>query len=535
MSVNGDILIWGSNEYILKIDFRDRMGAAMEFQSILFADSGQKAGKSVPAFFEDLRLDYIMKIIENQAKGYSVRLFYYTLPGSVPLIGYRQQVCKDLSDGALRACIRRFCAAMQKFRSSHTYSTQCEEEVQAASYHLEAASLYWDGLTAFERELGSCSPSSEGVLALAEYLKEHIASLRKQQFEQALARAGEFFSQMRFRLAIGPERIVIEEETEEVGNYLEELTEILGAGDEGEINSLSGIFPNALEPSYLEETLISLLKKSNPDIFHEIRGFKQEFPDFYSEKLLRFEEEVQFYISFLEFAEKTEAFGYPMALPEVLGDGGFSGTGVYDIALLWKSAGRAYSVISNNFDWSLRPSFFVVTGPNQGGKTTFARSMGQAVYFAMMGLPINASSLKLPFFEGIATHFEAEEKIQSNSGKLKEEINRLAPMMHQDKKRQFVILNELFTTATTYDALIMGKKVMGHFLKRECYGIYVTHIQELAEETDSVTSLVAQVEDGEGFKRTYRILPMKAQGYGYSDSLVKQFELSYEDIIRRLP
>ena len=41
----------------------------MEFQSILFADSGQKAGKSVPAFFEDLRLDYIMKIIENQAKG----------------------------------------------------------------------------------------------------------------------------------------------------------------------------------------------------------------------------------------------------------------------------------------------------------------------------------------------------------------------------------------------------------------------------------------------------------------------------------
>lgn len=511
-----------------------RMEAVMEFQSILFADSGQKAGKSVPAFFEDLRLDYLMNIIENQTKGYSIRPFYYTLPDSVSLIEYRQQVCRDLSDKALYTSIRRFCSRLQKSRRSHAYSLQCGEAVQAASYHLAAASLYWESLVAFDRELDSCSLSSEGILALREYVRKHIANLQGQKFEQAVAHAGEFFSRMRFRLAVEPERIVVAEETEETGDYLKELSEILTFQDEEWDSAFGGIFPNALEPSYLEETLIKLLKKSNSDIFREIRSFKQEFPDFYSEELLRFEEEVQFYISFLEFAEKTRAFGYPVEIPQISGRNEFSGTGVYDLALLWKNASRAYTVISNDFNWSGRPSFFVVTGPNQGGKTTFARSMGQAVYFAMMGLPANASSLKLPFFEGIATHFEAEEKIQSNSGKLKEEINRLAPMMHQDKKHQFVILNELFTTATTYDALIMGKKVMEHFLKRDCYGIYVTHIQELAEETDSIISLVAQVEDGEDLRRTYRMIPMKAQGYGYSDSLVKQFELGYEDMIRRL-
>jgi len=510
------------------------MEAVMEFQSILFADSGQRASKSVPVFFEDLRLDYLMNIIENQTKGYSIRDYYYTLPASVSLLGYRQQVCRDLSDKALYGCIRRFCSGMQKSRRSHAFSLQCEEAVQAASYHLEAASLYWESLLAFERGLDSCSPSSEGILALREYVRKHIAGLREKEFGQAVARGNEFFSQMRFRLVIEPERIVILEETEETGDYLKELAEILKADEEERDSSFRGVFPNVLEPSYLEETLIKLLKKSNAGIFREIRNFKQEFPDFYSEELLRFEEEVQFYISFLEFREKTRAFGYPMEIPQISAQNKFSGTGVYDLALLWKNAGRGYPVISNDFNWSQRPSFFVVTGPNQGGKTTFARSMGQAVYFAMMGLPANASSLLLPFFEGIATHFEAEEKIQSNSGKLKEEIDRLAPMMHQDKKRQFVILNELFTTATTYDALIMGRKVMEHFLQRECYGIYVTHIQELAGETDSVISLVAQVEDGEDCKRTYRMLPMKAQGYGYSDSLVKQFELGYEDIIRRL-
>ena len=186
---------------------------------------------------------------------------------------------------------------------------------------------------------------------------------------------------------------------------------------------------------------------------------------------------------------------------------------------MWKHAGRDYTIVPNDFSYPERPSFFAVTGPNQGGKTTFARSVAQAVYLSLMGLYVNADTFQLPWFQGIATHFEMEEKIQSNSGKLKDEIDRLAPMLHQHRKRQFIVLNELFTTATTHDALIMGRKVMQYFLMRECCGIYVTHIQ---------------VEPGGENKRTYRILPGKAQGYGYSDSLVEQFSLRYEDLMRRL-
>ena len=155
--------------------------------------------------------------------------------------------------------------------------------------------------------------------------------------------------------------------------------------------------------------------------------------------------------------------------------------------------------------------------------------------FSLMGLSANADAFSMPMFQGISTHFEAEEKLQSNSGKLKEEINRLIPMMSKSQNcRYFVILNELFTTATTHDAMIMGRKVMDSFLKRDCYGIYVTHIQELAEEKENIISLVAQLEPGQESKRTYRMLPMKAQGYGYSDALVKKFRLEYEDIMRRL-
>ena len=519
----------------------------MNFESILYADTGQETVKSEPAYFEDLRLDYLMGILERPVKEYAVQSHYYTLPATADLIRYRHEVFRDLSFPVLYEAVRRFCLQMQKSRRARDLAGESREAVQAASYHLEAAAFYWEGLLAFSKELAGLELASEGMCGLREYLEKHMAHLRKEGFEEALERANEFFSRIRFRLVVDAENITVEELTEEPDagkeeeelvwdrDYLQELAELLSLETEEENDYMEGIFPNVLEPSYLELTMIQILRKSNPEIFREIRGFHQKFPEFYADKILRFEEEVQFYISFLEFKKNTENLGYSLHEPCLSQDNRFSGTGVYDLALVWKNAGRDYTVVANDFCYPENPSFFVVTGPNQGGKTTFARSVAQGVYFSMMGLYVNADSFLFPWFDGISTHFEMEEKLQSNSGKLKDEIDRLAPMMHQDKRRQFIVLNELFTTATTHDALIMGKKVMQYFLMRNCYGIYVTHIQELAEETDAIISLVAQIEPGEEDRRTYRMLPMAAQGYGYSDSLVSRFELRYEDLIRRLP
>lgn len=509
----------------------------MEFKSILYADENVNAVVTPPAFFQDLQLDYLLEHIENSAKGYDIKPYYYTLPNSASLVKYRQQICKDLSDTTLSGCVQDFCRTLQKSSNSYALSEESEGVVQSATYHLQAATLYWQALLAFREKLTTCTLTSDGFISLKQYIDEHICELRNKDFEDAINRANSFFSQMRFQLTIEEDRITITEEETSPNDSLQGLAKALGEYGDSSEAYLYEIFPNALEPSYLEGTLINILKKSKPDIFKEISSFHKAYAIFYSNALLQFCKEVQFYISFLDFKAKTENMGYALCIPNISTDWAnttFHGTGIYDLALVWKHTHSNYTVVSNDFNWTISPSFFVVTGPNQGGKTTFARSIGQAIYFSMMGLYANAISLTLPLFDGISTHFEAEELLQSNSGKLKEELNRLKPMMQQDKTRQFVILNELFTTATTHDALIMGKKVMEHFLQRDCYGIYVTHIQELAEESDTVISLVAQVEEGEDEKRTYRIAPMKAQGYGYSDSLVKQFNLNYEDIIRRL-
>ncbi len=520
----------------------------MEFQSILFADTPMELDRSMPAFFQDLHLDYILNIIKHHTTGdYQTDHYYYTFPGSLQLVNYRQQVFKDLMDGVLRQAVEDFCSGMRQSRHSYMLSLECDEPVRAAVYHLEAALSYWEALEKFGDCLDSFKPVSSGISLLKEYVLNHIAECNENGFSGAAAGAKEIFSQMCFYMDLNNEGVTINvkdnTETREERDYLAELAGLLQVDGNGTDNQtvLKNIFPNALEPSYLENALVKLLKKSNPGVFKEIQLFYKDYKDFYPEKLLRFEEEVQFYLGFISFKEKTETHGSRMAVPKVtdqvtsIEDGGFRGSGIYDIALVWKSAGRDYKVVPNDFCFGSHPSFFVVTGPNQGGKTTFARSVGQAIYFSLMGLPANAALFITPLFKGISTHFEAEEKIQSNSGKLKEEINRLAPMMKQDNRCNFVILNELFTTATTNDALVMGKKVMAHFLGMDCYGIYVTHIQELAEETENIISLVAQVEDNSpDMERTYHIVRMEAQGYGYTEPLVRKFQLRYEDIIKKV-
>ncbi len=508
----------------------------MGFTSILFGDYEPNVREDTPGFFKDLQLDFLLEQIKEQTQGHRISHFYYTFPKTKELIAYRQEIGRDMEADALCEALQNFSLRLYKSRQMHNLSLRSEGTVQKATYHLQAADLYREALKILQKDLTGVSFSSEGMKLFAEYLDVRVTEFTQNGFDVALSEAKGFFSELEFRLYMDTDKLLVEESTEPPKNYFEELAKLLGYKMQEKDYVMTEIFPEPLELSYFESVLVNLLKKSKPHVFEGICTFYEKFPAFYSDVILRFDEEIQFYLGFQKFRKKTERMGYPMTFPEVSEKQEFEGKGVYDLALVWKHADQNYEVVDNDFCMKEKPSFFVVTGPNQGGKTTFARSVGQAVYFSLMGLAVNAESLTAPMFNGISTHFETEESMQSNSGKLKEEINRLLPMLTRIQNRnQFVILNELFTTATTHDAMVMGRKVMEYFLERECYGIYVTHIRELAEETESIISLVAQLEPGQESKRTYRMLPMPAEGYGYSDALVKKYALTYEEIVRRLP
>lgn len=512
--------------------------------SILFPGKKVKLESIQPVFFGDLQLEEICKAITSKYSDFDIRAYYYTLPGSVDAIRFRQNVYRDLEQNDFMiTALKQYTNRLLSCEKCYLLYRQAEEEVKKGSYLLLACQHYLSALELLHRTISDASLTSEGFCELQHILEDTLADSRFQTFRDSVKKAFSYMQQMKLTLRIRDREIsVMDDEMEEHKSIIEQLKAFILQFDiqaeedweklEEEIRNL---FPAPLETSPLEEQIVSILKKSKPQIFQELRQFADFDFSLDDDMYLRLKNELIFYISFYEYEKQLNEAGHFLKFPEVGTVDGIYLTGVYDIALAWKNRFSGYSIVANDICYEDGKSFLVVTGPNQGGKTTLARAVGQSVYFMLLGLKAPCQTMSSRFFERILTHFEVEESVQTGAGKLKEELQRLKPMMHLYAKDSFVILNELFTTATTYDAQIMAQKVMAHFIKNHCLGIYVTHIQELADEeaNPGIQSMVAQIDEADASVRTFKIIPMAAKGLGYSDSIVKKYGLDFEQVTKR--
>jgi DNA mismatch repair ATPase MutS len=105
-------------------------------------------------------------------------------------------------------------------------------------------------------------------------------------------------------------------------------------------------------------------------------------------------------------------------------------------------------------------------------------------------------------------------------------------MMQDGEENDFVVINELFTTAATYDAEIMGRKVLTHFIEQNCQGIYVTHLKELASVHPKVVSLRAMLNADR--IQTFEIARSEAEESACAASVVNKYHLTYEQLKERL-
>ena len=183
---------------------------------------------------------------------------------------------------------------------------------------------------------------------------------------------------------------------------------------------------------------------------------------------------------------------------------------------------------------------YVVTGPNNGGKTAFVRGLGIAAIFFGAGVPIFAKNAAFTPGLDVLTHFTVNETHLAESGRLQDEINRLNTLVAKSDKFSFVILNETFAGTNSTKALELFQDLLRDLNREKFLCVYVTHfhniafyVEEQSKELKECGNLIAMI-DPNAHIRTYKVLQANPSDTSYSRDIVVKHELSWEQISAKL-
>ena len=542
----------------------------MGFESILDKKEPVK-GVTRPAFFLDLNIDQILERITKGDRGILEYFEYFPLDAECE--GYRHDVYADIKENALYDALLTFNTIYNEFRDIENKKKSTRIDLQRPVWHFWGMEIYTRAITELKCSLENAKLTSEGFKELKILLETYTGT---QDFILMSEKAAKLKADL-LNLTVyanyenGRIQVTVEDSNENKSGAADSVKERVSEGngdkqisgennDEDEyeniaeyedfleqicaVNEKEFVNPFAVtdELTSFEQEIVKIVAKKNPDIFKVAEKLYKDIPEFEEKVFSRFADEIRFYLSYYEFEQKMIKAGFSFASPITsesknentadIVNNNICATGLYDLALACVNNEKGKPVISNDPAFEKNELFFVLTGPNQGGKTTFARSLGQLIYFTKIGLDVPAKSATVPYFSDILTHFSVEESVETGRGKLMEELVRLSPMMKEYKDNAFVVINELFTTAANYDAIIMGQNVLKHFLDEGCHGIYVTHLRELCDIDERIVGLSAQLD--ENGKQNFKIQKKSVDYEGCAKNQVEKYGLGYDKLVGRL-
>jgi DNA mismatch repair protein MutS len=507
------------------------------FSSILFThpdDHRADDARQPPPFFDDLNCDQIVEAITAGRDEYDLKPFFYAGLPRIDAIEYRHEVMLDLERPGLQDRVSVFADGMRAMRQHLAKIEKMYCKQQKEGWFLDGIEIYCELISEFAAALVNFDLRSRGFLAFRNYI---ISYARSKSFASLHVQA----KKLKAELAMIEYCVLITDngftvrKYEGEGDYSTDVESTFEKFKQGAVKDYKVRFALSEDMNHIEAKILEFVAKLHADLFGALAAFCTTNGNFIDRTVAVFDREVQFYLAYLDYIAPLRRAGLPFSYPVLSEtDHEVCSHSVFDIALAHKLLKEDLSVVCNDFGLQGRERILVVSGPNQGGKTTFARMFGQLHYLAKIGCPVPGRDAKLRFFDRLFTHFEKEEKVETLRGKLEDDLFRIRGILEQTTPLSVVILNEIFTSTTIQDETFLSERIMERLVKLGALCVWVTFVDELASFGPQVVSMVSTVVPEDPARRTFKILRLPADGLAYALAIAQRYELTYDTIRRRI-
>ncbi len=269
-----------------------------------------------------------------------------------------------------------------------------------------------------------------------------------------------------------------------------------------------------------------------------VQGYVLENADF----LIKLLPEIEFMVKGTELIKALENSENPICFPTILPmeEKGFNAKGIYNPVVAIKLNEK---MVDNDFCFDENGRFFVLSGPNRGGKSVITCAVGISFALAQLGLPVPAISAEISPVDAIFTHFPTGSEDTIDKGRLGEECARLDEIFGKVTGNSLVLLDESLSSTGSFEGSYIASEVLCGFSMAKCRGIFSTHLHELSAMINDINekcvssggtridTLVAGMEEGQ---RSFKITRAKPDGKSYAKDIADKYGISLEHILKRI-
>lgn len=216
--------------------------------------------------------------------------------------------------------------------------------------------------------------------------------------------------------------------------------------------------------------------------------------------------ELAFYLGCINLSEQLVQRGESVCFPQVEAQGSRRHTfhGLYDACLVLTMNQR---VVGNDVNANGK-DLVIITGANQGGKSTFLRSIGLAQVMMQCGMFVPAESFCANVCTSLFTHYKRKEDTSMKSGKLDEELSRMSAIIDTIQPNSLLLFNESFAATNEREGSEIARQIVRALVEKRVKIFFVTHLYECAHsfyETHRKTALFLRAERQADGRRTFKL------------------------------